>query len=360
MRDKLLELLKPNVDSGLKLSAVSLFIGKMIDQISGRVESLEARQLQRGENGDKGDKGDRGERGPKGDKGDPGKDGAAGPAGRDGADGKRGPKGDKGVGVADVTLAADNHLVMKMTDGNEIDVGDLELLGGDKKSVIEHFSYGPNNTETIVLSKAQGYGVKVDHLDPSFCWQDLLGPIDTRLLGANEPVWAAYRGAIYAYTFDTATAECFITFHIPHDYVPGSDMYIHMHWSQIVVDTGGAAGVPGNIKWNFDITYADGHGTAGGAADPFIAPITVSVIQQGSTTQYGHMIAEVQFTNDGGTGGLIDSNTIRVDGLMLVRAYRVKGDAADTLNQVPFGHTCDIHYLSTGIGTKNKSPDFYA
>lgn len=136
-------------------------------------------------------------------------------------------------------------------------------------------------------------------------------------------------------------------------------MHIHMHWSQIVVDSGGPLGAPGNAEWKFDITYADGHGTAGGAADPFVAPITVTVVQQASTTKYGHMIAEVQFTNNGGTGGLIDSNSIQVDGLILVRAYRIKGNAADTLNQAPFGHTCDVHYLSNSIGTKNKSPDFY-
>lgn len=225
---------------------------------------------------------------------------------------------------------------------------------------LKYIPAGPEYATELVLPKTSGAGIKCDLATPTFCWQDLLGPIETKTTGATEPVWALYRGAIYAYTFDTATAEAFFTFHVPHDYVPGSDMFIHMHWSQNVVDTGGAAGVPGVVEWKFDISYADGHGTAGGAADPFIAPITVTVTQQASTTQYGHMIAEVQFTNNGGTGGLIDSNTIRVDGLILVRAYRIKGNPADTLNQAPFGHTCDIHYQSTGIGTKNKSPDFYS
>jgi len=41
-------------------------------------------------------------------------------------------------------------------------------------------------------------------------------------------------------------------------------MYIHTHWSQIALDTGGAGGIPGNIAFYYDISYADGHGTAGG------------------------------------------------------------------------------------------------
>ena len=211
----------------------------------------------------------------------------------------------------------------------------------------------------IVVSNESGSGIEVDLDSPSFPWHDMLGPIGIRP-GAADPNWILYRGNMYAYRFDNATTtEVFLVFHIPHDYLPGSDMFIHMHWSQNVVDTGGLAGVPGNMEWNFDISYADGHGTAGGAADPFVAPITVSVVQQASTTQYGHMIAEVQFTNDGGTGGKLNRNTIMVDGLLLVRAYRLKTAANDTLNQEPFGHTCDVHYQSTGVGTKNKSPDFY-
>jgi hypothetical protein len=182
--------------------------------------------------------------------------------------------------------------------------------------------------------------------------------------GAN-PDYVVYRGGLYGYRFGTAAPnnhlhEAFIEYHIPHDYVPGSDLYLHVHWSQTTVDTGGTAGVPGVAKWYFEVSYADGHGTPGGAADPFIAPITVSVTQQGSTTQYGHMIAEVQFTNNGGTGGLIDSNTIAVDGLILVRVYRDPGDAADTLNQDTFVHFVDVHYQSTNMATKNKAPNFYS
>lgn len=226
----------------------------------------------------------------------------------------------------------------------------------------------------VVVNKTSGTGIKVDVTAPTFAWRDLLGAINVRDAAgggaAAMPDYVAYRGSLYAYRFGTVAPnnhlhEAFIEYHVPHDWVPGTagagyKAYIHVHWSQTTVDTGGTAGVPGVAKWYFDISYADGHGTAGGAADPFIAPVTFSVTQQGSTTQYGHMIAEVEFANDGGTGGALDYNTIQVDGLFLVRIYRDPADGADTLNQDTFVHFVDIHYQSTGIGTKNKAPNFYS
>lgn len=212
-------------------------------------------------------------------------------------------------------------------------------------------------TGELVVDKMSGYGIKVDTDAPTFGWRDLLGPIEIKSIGATDPVWKLYRGSMYAYEFDGVTTEAFFVFHLPHDMLPSSaSMLIHTHWSQIVVDTGGGASIPGVVEWKYDISYADGHGTAGGAADPFTAPTTFTITQQASTTQYGHMIAEVEFANNGGTGGKLNTATMVVDGLLLVRMYRVKGNPADTLNQAPFVHSVDIHYQSTNIGTKQNNP----
>ena len=43
----------------------------------------------------------------------------------------------------------------------------------------------------------------------------------------------------------------------------------------------------------------------------------------------------------------------------MVRLYRDASDAADTLDQDPFVHYVDIHYQSTGMGTKDKNTPFY-
>lgn len=216
-------------------------------------------------------------------------------------------------------------------------------------------------TGYLVLSKATNMGIKVDSASPTFGWADITSDITAKNTGVSAPTWAVFRGALYAYKFTNgAEREAWINFHIPHDYVPGTDMYIHAHWAQATVDTGGTAGVPGVIQWVWDISYADGYGTAGGAADPFIAAKTIDITQQGSTTQYGHMIAEVQFTNNGGNSTHIDRNTIQVDGVIMARIHCDSGHPSHTLNQDPFLLFCDIHYQTNGVrGTKDKNYPFY-
>jgi hypothetical protein len=191
---------------------------------------------------------------------------------------------------------------------------------------------GATLTDNLTLPKTSGKGIKIDTAAPTFGWRDILGQIVVKAVGVTDPDWAVYRGSIYQYAFTNGAHlhEAWLSYHIPHDYVPDTDMLIHCHWSQKTVDTGGAAG---------------------GAADPFIAPFTVSITQQASTTQYGHLIAEVQFT-----GASLAANTVRVDGVLLVRIYRDSADAADTLNQDPFVHFVDIHYQSTNVGTKQNNP----
>lgn len=125
MRDKLIQLLKPEASPDVKLSVVSLFIGKMIESLLPRIEELESRQLQKGDKGDKGEKGDRGEKGERGEKGASGDTGAVGPQGKEGKAGKDGKKGKDGVSVVDAEIAVDDHLVLKLSDGKEIDAGEL-------------------------------------------------------------------------------------------------------------------------------------------------------------------------------------------------------------------------------------------
>jgi hypothetical protein len=236
---------------------------------------------------------------------------------------------------------------------------DLDLNGGTAQlgaTYVDGF---------LTLPKASGSGIKTDTAAPTYGWRDILGRLQVRTTGASAPSFAVYRASggatVSQFQFSNGASikEEFLEFHMPHDWVPSSDLFIHAHWSQTTVDTGGPAGVPGTVKWNFDISYADGHGTAGGVADPFSAPFTTSMTQQASTTQYGHLIAEVQFTNAGGDATHLDRATLQVDGLLLVRVWRDSVDAADTLDQSPFLHQVDLHYQSTNVGTKQKAPSFY-
>lgn len=187
-------------------------------------------------------------------------------------------------------------------------------------------------------------------------WNDLLGTLNVRSIGANDPTWEVYRGNIRQYQFaNTGMNEIWFDYHMQHDYKPGSDIYLHIHWSQAVVDTGGAAGAPGQVKWYFDVSYAKGH-----QQQAFSAPITTSITQTASGTAYMHMLGEIQLSASAPTGSQINSSQIEPDGVLLVRAYRDPTDVADTLNQAPFVHFVDIHYQTDRVNTKNKAPNFYA
>ena len=189
-------------------------------------------------------------------------------------------------------------------------------------------------------------------------WRDQLGNVNVRGAGAsNTPTWAVYRNtggstpAIYQWQFPshaTNSYEATFEFHIQHDYKPGSDLYIHVHWSQIVADPGAQA------KFFFDVSYAKGHDQAA-----FSAPFNTSVTQATSSTQYQHMIAEVQLSASSPSATQLDSDDIEPDGVILVRMYRKSSDAGDTLTQDPFVHYVDLHYQVDRFGTKNKAPDFY-
>jgi hypothetical protein len=210
-------------------------------------------------------------------------------------------------------------------------------------------------TGITVLPKASGIGIKVDVVSPTFGFRDLLGEIKILSPGANDPTLAVFRDSIRAFSFSNAVMnEANFHYHIPHDYVPGSDIFLHFHWSQNVVDSGGPAGVPGDVKWQAECSYAKGHDQAA-----FPATFTTSTTQTASGTQYQHMLTEVQLSAASPSATEIDSDILEPDGLIILRAFRDPTDVADTLNQVPFLHYIDIHYESTNIATKAKAPDFY-
>lgn len=209
----------------------------------------------------------------------------------------------------------------------------------------------------IVVPKASGDGgVKVDMTTPTWTWRDLRSHIVVDEGAGTNPTFAAFQGTIKAWQFgQTGGAdEVFTEYHLDHDYVEGTDVHIHCHWTQKTVDTGGAGSTPGDVKWYFDVTYAKGHDRAA-----FPATITTSVVQTASGTQYQHLIAEVQLTAASPSASQIDTDLLEPDGVFLVRVYRDAGDAADTLDQGPFLLFVDLHYQSSNIGTKNRNPGFY-
>jgi hypothetical protein len=204
-------------------------------------------------------------------------------------------------------------------------------------------------TDSLVLPKASNNGLKVDINNPTFGWMDMLGSIVIRGAGGSDPTYNVYRDGIRAYEFSTGN-EVWVEFHIPHDYVPGTDLFIHAHWSHHNASTQ----TTGSLTWDFETTYAKGHNQAA-----FPATVTPTVTHNAATTnvpQYQHMISEVQLSAASPSGTQLDSDDIEIDGLVLVRVDL----SANTLGDNPFMHYADLHYQSTGMPTKQKAPDFYS
>lgn len=202
---------------------------------------------------------------------------------------------------------------------------------------------------TVFPNRQLEGGIKVDQANPDWPWHDLIGEITVRGTGATDPAWATYAGNIKQYQF-TVGDECWVNFHVPHDYAPGTDIHLHFHWSHnSTLVTGGTA------TWGYYAQYAKGHDQAA-----FGTEVGTTVAGNASTTQYQHIITEIQLSAASPTASQLDSDDLEVDGLIQVNAYlSANGITSSGAVPDPFLHYVDIHYQSTDIGTKNKAPDFW-
>lgn len=225
-------------------------------------------------------------------------------------------------------------------------------------------------TAGLVLPRASGIGIKVDTITPTFGWRDMLGSIKTRTGGATIPSFSAYRGGLYSFAFDSANAvqEVFNEFHILHDYVPASDLYIHTHWSTAVTATG-------VCNWIFELDYAKGYdqgvfeGTAGSAGN-----VTIPVVSATGSTAYMHRISEVQCSIPGGlvTSAINVSITASAATLTAAsalftaadigRTVRIAGagaaGAAHDTTITAFGSTTSVTVANNAVTTVTAKPAF--
>lgn len=124
------------MDSKLLVLALDEKFTKQINKVKEEVQVLQEIKLQPPEKGEKGDKGDTG---PRGERGPEGPEGPKGRTGDPGLQGPEGPRGLDGVSVVDVRVDFDNHLVVALSSGEEIDAGEITVPdgpGGNRTSVV--------------------------------------------------------------------------------------------------------------------------------------------------------------------------------------------------------------------------------
>lgn len=205
----------------------------------------------------------------------------------------------------------------------------------------------------IVVGKATQTGIKVDTSTPTWPWRDLIGDITPKTTGAGAPTLDTVQGNLRAFRY-SATDDGDIIWHMPHDWVAGTNLYLHVHW------THNGTSISGSFVVDFYMTYAKGHNQAAFHTQKTLT-ITDGSLSIGAAPQYAHRIAEVQMSVSGGSASQLDTDILEVDGIIHVHydvntIPTISGGGATA----PFILTIDIHYQSTGVGTKGKAPNFYA
>jgi hypothetical protein len=221
------------------------------------------------------------------------------------------------------------------------------------KNVKGDINWLGNHTEanSYTLPKTSGTGLKVDPAAPTFPWRDIIGDVTPRAGGGAAR--AAFRGGQVQTWFYTANDLCDMYFHIPHDYLPGSDLYLHLHWAH------NGTAISGSLVVDFFTIYAKGHNQANFAAE--ITPqLSVSTPNIATIPQYRHRVDEIQLSATSPGANQLDSANIEVDGMILIalRSTTIPTITGGSTNAPAF-FTCDLHYQSTSIGTKQKAPNFY-
>ena len=228
-------------------------------------------------------------------------------------------------------------------DGDNTCSWQAPALAGDSLT-----STGENKGRILVADGANATGWQ------ELVWKDLLASVTVRGSGPTSPSLTAYRGGnIDQFAFSSGD-EVMVEFHLPHDYAPGTDIYIHAHWSH------NGTTITGNITWEHTFSYAKGHHQAIFPAEDTTST-TVATTDIATTPQYEHFIDEVQLSQTGGGASFIDSDDLEPDGLILVRtALTALPTITGGSPNEPFLHFVDLHYQANYIGTANKAPNFYA
>lgn len=131
-----------NVD--LVLQALKRIEADMLKRVqeSSKVIEDRVKTIKDGKDGVKGDKGDKGDRGDKGDKGE------RGDQGRPGLNGAAGERGQDGVGVQDAHIDFDGSLIISLTDGRVLNVG--EVVPFDMAEKIRVIGNGGGTSQYVV------------------------------------------------------------------------------------------------------------------------------------------------------------------------------------------------------------------
>lgn len=226
------------------------------------------------------------------------------------------------------------------TIGNDLTVTGDASVTGDLSTSGNLTATGDIATgDDFITPGLTGDAIKFgDTTTSTYGYHDIIGYIEVRGVAATDPDWSQIDATpFYGYKFAIGD-KVFMMFHIPHDYVPGTDIYLHTHWIPNGTDTN-------SVKWQYTYSFAKGHNQAAFN----LTGTTVTAEQAGPGTQYQHMVTETS---------AITISGLEVDGLLTVVVERITNGGTDNTDDI-FMFTSDVHYQSSGLPTANRAPNFY-
>ena len=152
--------------------------------------------------------------------GKPGKNGAVGPRGADGKDGRDGVNGSDGVSVTDARIDFDGSLIISLSSGREINVGEvvapdlaerIKVItngGGTSQSVLDTLTDLQNQIDNLIPSQTGNSGKFLTTNGTSLSWASVAGGLSyqgTWNASTNTPTLASSVGT-NGYYYVVATA----------------------------------------------------------------------------------------------------------------------------------------------------------
>ena len=236
--------------------------------------------------------------------------------------------------------ALNNEIIVTLNGLKQKETTDYSLSGTTLTFVVAPFTGAVLevfyvNTGSSALDMFNGSSVA---REPSG-WNDILGEINIKGSGAQDPTWATIRDGLNGYRFSaTAINEVQTQFHIGHDYKPGGSVLLHVHW----LTTGTNTGI---CRWGFEYSIAKGYNQ--GADSVFPASTIVYVEEAGVATAYVHHVSEISAS--------VTLTNVEPDSLILCRVFRDANHVNDTLTDPAFLLKVDAHYETDRVATLNRN-----
>lgn len=173
-----------------------------------------------------------------------------------------------------------------------------------------------------------------------------------RTIGANAPTFekwyddlAGSSRGVYLYSFDDAAGgsekEIFFTMQMPHDWLIGTDIHVHVHWVGNVSDT------TATPRWGLEYIWKDIGEVFGDTTTIYAVG---NVEGDADITANKHYITEFAAITPGATADDISS-------ILIGRIFRDSANGADTYNAA--SNKCgllyiDAHYKRDGSGSSGE------